>query len=396
MQRRSFFAATAAALLAPAARSAGAPLRVGQIGMAHPHAAGKLAALRSLPELWQVAGLAETDAALRAKLEKGAPYAGLPIFSEADLLAQPGLRAVAVETRLEQACATARRCLQAGLHVHLDKPGAVDHAEFRAMRLEAEQRGLTVQMGYMLRYNPAFELLFRAVREGWLGEITEIDAAMGKLADAGTRAAIGNTPGGGLFELACHVIDAIVTVLGKPASVAGFSTPTRDDGVPDNQMAVLQYARATAVVRCNHADPFGGPRRRFTDPIEEDDLLALWERESNREIVRACVKKISELAIDLSPTDRRKLREIYFATKETESVADSVKDKMMGDAARSLGRYISSVGASGLLDKEVLTTHIDAMHTLGVLGSRQLAERESLIAGLQKVVDKKLARARAA
>ncbi len=263
MQRRSFFAATAAALMASSARAAAAPLKVGQIGAAHPHAAGKLAALRSLPELWQVVGLAETDAALRAKLEKGAPYAGLPLFSEADLLAQPGLRAVAVETRLEQACATALRCLQAGLHVHLDKPGAVDHAEFQAMRLEAEQRGLTVQMGYMLRYNPAFELLFRAVREGWLGEITEIDAAMGKLADAGTRTAIGATPGGGLFELACHVIDAVVTLLGRPASVTGFSTPTRDDGVPDNQMAVLQYARATAVVRCNHADPFGGPRRRF-------------------------------------------------------------------------------------------------------------------------------------
>ena len=39
------------------------------------------------------------------------------------------------------------------------------------MRLEAEKRGLTVQMGYMLRYNPAFELLFQAVREGWLGDV---------------------------------------------------------------------------------------------------------------------------------------------------------------------------------------------------------------------------------
>jgi len=143
-------------------------------------------------------------------------------------------------------------------------------------------------------------------------------------------------------------------------------------------------------------DGYEGPRRRFTDPLDDDDPLALWEQESNREIVRACVRKISELAVDLSPTDRRKLREIYFATKETETVADSVKDQMMGDAARSLGRYISAVGASGLLDKEVLTTHIDAMHTLGVLGSRQLAERESLIKGLHKVVEKKLARARAA
>jgi len=48
------------------------------------------------------------------------------------------------------------------------------------MRLEAEQRGLTLQMGSMLRYNPAFQLLFQAHREGWLGEILEIDASDGK------------------------------------------------------------------------------------------------------------------------------------------------------------------------------------------------------------------------
>jgi len=66
-----------------------------------------------------------------------------------------------------------------------------------------------------------------------------------------------------LFELACHVIDAVVTLLGKPQAVSAFSTPTQSDGVKDNQMAVLQYAKATAVVRVNHADPFGGPRRRF-------------------------------------------------------------------------------------------------------------------------------------
>jgi predicted dehydrogenase len=131
------------------------------------------------------------------------------------------------------------------------------------MRMEAEKRGLTVQMGYMLRYNPAFTLLFQAVREGWLGEITEIDAAMGKLADPGTRAKIGALEGGGLFELGCHVIDAVLTILGQPSAVTAFSTPTGSDGVKDNQMAVLQYAKATAVIRCNHADPFGGPRRRF-------------------------------------------------------------------------------------------------------------------------------------
>ena len=67
-----------------------------------------------------------------------------------------------------------------------------------------------------------------------------------------------------MFELACHVIDATVTLLGRPSEVHAFSTPTRPaDGVKDNQLAVLVYPKSTVTIRCNHADPFGGPRRRF-------------------------------------------------------------------------------------------------------------------------------------
>ena len=249
MNRRAFLFASAstAAFAASPAR-----LRIGQIGTEHAHAAGKMEAMRSLTDLWEVVGVTGP---------KG--YDGVKSMSVDELLAVPNLNAVAVETTIEASCAMARRCIDAGKHIHLDKPGALDHAEFKAMRLEAEKRTLTVQMGYMLRYNPAFELLFRAVNEGWLGQITEIDAAMGKLADPSTRGKIGALEGGGLFELGCHIIDATLTILGKPASVTPFSTPTSNDGVKDNQMAVLSYPNATAIIRCNHADPFGGPRRRF-------------------------------------------------------------------------------------------------------------------------------------
>lgn len=249
MKRRAFLLACGSTAFAASPTSR---LRIGQIGSEHAHAGGKMTAMRSLTDLWEVVGVAA---------EKG--YDGVPLLTEEQLLNTPDLKAVAVETRMEDSCATAVRCIQGGKHVHLDKPGALQHDEFKAMRLDAEKRELTVQMGYMLRYNPAFELLFQAVREGWLGEITEIDAAMGKLADKNQRGVIGKLEGGGMFELACHVMDAAVTVLGKPQSVTGFSTPTQDDGVKDNQMAVLQYPKATAVIRCNHADPFGGPRRRF-------------------------------------------------------------------------------------------------------------------------------------
>jgi predicted dehydrogenase len=233
-------------------------LRIGQIGTRHAHASGKMEAVRNLPELYEMVGVSGAEGAL------GLAYEGVPRMSEEGLLAQSGLSAVLVETAVDASCATALRALRAGKHVHLDKPGGLEHREFALMRGEAEERGLTVQMGYMLRYNPAFQLLFQAHREGWLGDILEIDAMMGKLADPATRRNIGALPGGGMFELACHVIDAAVTLLGKPSEVHAFSTPTQPgDAVQDNQLAVLVYPKTTVTIRCNHADPFGGPRRRF-------------------------------------------------------------------------------------------------------------------------------------
>ena len=72
--------------------------------------------------------------------------------------------------------------------------------------------------------------------------------------------------GGGFFELACHILDAAVYILGKPQAVHGFNLRTRKkdgDTFADNQLAVLKYKNATACLRCNHNDPFGFPRRRF-------------------------------------------------------------------------------------------------------------------------------------
>jgi predicted dehydrogenase len=264
MVRRTFIISMSAAAVTQALGAAPARLLAGQIGTAHPHAGGKMDTMRARESDWNVAGIVEPDAKRRAAAGKSATYAGVQFMTEDALLQIREVRAVAIENAIEEACAAALRVIRAGKHVHLDKPGGLNHEEFKAMRREAENRGLTVQMGYMLRYNPAFELVFHAAREGWLGEVMEIDAIMGKLAPAGSRPELKALPGGGMFELGGHPIDAIATILGKPRAVTAFNTPTQDDGVPDNQMAVLVYPRATATVRINFADPFGSPRRKFS------------------------------------------------------------------------------------------------------------------------------------
>lgn len=332
MKRRSFFLACGSAALAANAPSR---MRIGQIGTEHAHAAGKMTAMRSLTDLWEVVGVTGP---------KG--YDGVKSMSVEELLAVPDLKAVAVETTVEASCEMARECIEAGKHVHLDKPGALNHEEFKTMRMEAEKRGLTVQMGYMLRYNPAFELLFQAVREGWLGEITEIDAAMGKLADPGTRKKIGELEGGGLFELGCHIIDAAMTILGKPASVMAFSTPVGKDGVKDNQMAVLQYPKATAVIRCNHTDPFGGPRRRFNVTGTEGtfEIVPLESGKVNLSLTKAhgsYKKGAQSIQLDV-PKDR-------YAGEFTD-LAKVVRGekKLAWDAAHDIAVHETVLRASGV------------------------------------------------
>jgi hypothetical protein len=132
--------------------------------------------------------------------------------------------------------------------------------------------------------------------------------------------------------------------------------------------------------------------RRFMDPIDDMPGAPLWESETHRQAVRKCVQKISELMVGLSAGDRQKLREVFSAVKETESLADESRDQALGAAARSLGRYIVAIGAGGVIDEETVRTHIDAMHSLSLLSSAEYAERERMVEGLSRIVDKKLGR----
>ena len=264
IRRRTLLTGLALAPFAGLLAAEGKPrLRVAQIGTAHAHAAGKMDALRSLPDLYDVVGFAEPIAPRQAAAQKAKSFAGLKYLSEAEILADPTIRVVVIETTLEDSARAALAALKAGKHIHLDKPGAERHADFVALRRYAAEKGLTVQMGYMLRYNPAIQLLASAVREGWLGEVMEIDASMGKLLDEANRKRFALLPGGGMYELACHLVDTVVTLMGPPTSVQAFGNATRapQDTFVDNQLAVLSYPKATVTLRCNHADPFGGPHR---------------------------------------------------------------------------------------------------------------------------------------
>jgi predicted dehydrogenase len=265
--RRHFIQTSATALLVTQAQGqtqAPPRIKVAQIGTKHAHAEGKFSTWLDLPDLFEVLGICEEDEAQRKRVSQRKSYQSSRWLSEEEILNDPGIKIVGIETEMDQLVPTAMRCLQAGKHLHLDKPAGQKLGPCRAMHHEATKRGLTIQMGYMLRYNPAFTFLFRAVREGWLGQITEVHGHMGKQASPALRKDLSQYPGGGLFELTGHLIDALVTVLGKPEEVHGLHLKTQNDAFIDNQLATFRYLHALATIGSNHNDPFGGPRRHFT------------------------------------------------------------------------------------------------------------------------------------
>ena len=262
MKRRNFIFSTASALAGTHLYAlANRPrIRIGQIGLAHPHSLGKLNAIRSLPDTYDLVGVVEPNLSLRKRTK------GVNFISLDQLMNAKGLEAVAIETRVKDLVTTALPVVEAGKHIHLDKPAGPALAPFKKLLGLAEQQRLTVQMGYMLRYNPAFTFMYKAVGEGWFGEIMEIDAMMGKKAGDGMRKELAEFRGGGFFELACHILDSTIHLLGKPQTVDAFNLRTREkegDSFADNQLAILKFKKATACLRCNHNDPFGFPRRRF-------------------------------------------------------------------------------------------------------------------------------------
>ena len=148
MQRRQFIRASTGAALAMPFISKGAKprIKIGQLGSGHSHASGKLAAIRKLSDDFELVGVAQPREASGSPIPDSGSYRGVKQLSEEQQLATPGLEAVAIETEVPHLVAAAKRAVEAGCHIHHDKPGGVTLSDFRELLVLAKNRELTVQM----------------------------------------------------------------------------------------------------------------------------------------------------------------------------------------------------------------------------------------------------------
>ena len=132
-------------------------IRLAHIGLGHMHSHQKLDCVMARPEVFEpvcIVAPEEEDPNTPCMAEGLRMYPEIPRMRLEQAL-NAGIDAALIETDDWLMTKYAQICVDAGLHVHMDKPAGDDVAAFRRLLSTARKKHLTLQMAYMYRYNPA-------------------------------------------------------------------------------------------------------------------------------------------------------------------------------------------------------------------------------------------------
>jgi len=207
------------------------PVKVGVIGIGN--MGWNHARVLSLLRDAELVGVADPDAA-RGALAK--EQFGCEWFADYNALI-PEVEAVciAVPTLLHHPVGMA--CLQAGVHVLIEKPIAASEQEARELIAAAEQAGRLLQVGHIERFNPAFRELLNVVANE---EVVVLEGRRhSPHADRANDVSV-------VLDLMIHDIDLLLELAGAP--VVGFAAAggRSGDGPIDYVTATLNFANGVA------------------------------------------------------------------------------------------------------------------------------------------------------
>lgn len=121
---------------------------------------------------------------------------------------------------------TARRAIDAGCHVFIEKPLSHVDDGVDDLAAAAVRRNLTLTVGYQLRHHPGLALMRRRIADGAIGRICAVDIEFGEYLptmhayeDYRETHMARRDQGGGAILCLSHEVDALCWFFGAPRSV---------------------------------------------------------------------------------------------------------------------------------------------------------------------------------
>lgn len=242
------------------------PIRIAQIGInTYSHGPQIFNTLKEYPDLFEIVGYALPERERERLPERLKCFEGYPELTLEEVLSDPTIEAVTVETDEIYLSKYAKMALQAGKHVQMEKPGGADPKEFEEMIEAARTSGKVFHIAYMYRYNVTIENLIRRVKAGELGEIISVEAQMNCSHRLWVRHWLKEMPGGMTFFLGCHLIDLLLQIQGTPDRIIPLNRSTGYEGVEsvDFGMAVFEYKNGVSFFKTTDIERGGFFRRQL-------------------------------------------------------------------------------------------------------------------------------------
>ena len=206
------------------------PTKVGQAGLGQ---WGQNLA-RNFDDLADLDWLCDVDPVRRERLGSRYPRARLTgDFDE--MLADPELEAVVIATPVPTHHDLARRALEAGKHVFVEKPPAMHAAEIEELVRLSGERDLVLMPGHLLLYHPGIQKLKALIDAGELGEVLYV---YGNRQNFGVIREVENA----LWSLGVHDLSVILYLLGEePEEAIALGRDFLQPGVEDVVFCYLRF-----------------------------------------------------------------------------------------------------------------------------------------------------------
>jgi len=213
----------------------------GLLGARHARVYAEMAGCR-------LAGVYDVDAGRAGAL---AARHGVRAFASLEELLRADVHAVSVVTPDHAHYAPASACLEAGAHVLVEKPLALEPAEADALIRRAAERRRVLMVNYSQRWLPESRRIERLVRAGDLGEIAFVESHRWDAAWVPQRMIAGwaarTTP---IHFMSSHDIDLILSWTGRRARrvyAVAHRGALRTDGLLDGFDALVTLEGGTRV-----------------------------------------------------------------------------------------------------------------------------------------------------
>jgi predicted dehydrogenase len=208
-----------------------------------------------------------------------ASAAGVPhgFSSVEEMVRHPDVDAIFIVSANVAHCRETIAAAEAGKHVIVEKPMAMNAAEAESMVAACRRNGVRLMVGHMIRLSPLAIRIREVLRSGVIGPVRSAraefiyDARLSQRSWLYDRRRAG---GGPVFDVAVHCIDTLRFVLEDEVvhTAAALDPPPTTERTEATSHLALRFSRgALASVICSFRSPV---RRRFIEIVGDEGMLS--------------------------------------------------------------------------------------------------------------------------